>query len=113
MVLDIGEKIHVIERRRFESDVRRHFLGVVEEVSVTTVRATGFVFVYDAVSTSYRRGAEPRTRLIPLGSGGVIINVLPPETSVEAARYEDQDGRLVVSDGAAFRLDINEFGINR
>ena len=29
-VLSPGEKIHVMHRRRFEKDVRRHFVGEVE-----------------------------------------------------------------------------------
>lgn len=27
MLLDVGDKVHVIERRLFESDVRRHIFG--------------------------------------------------------------------------------------
>ena len=29
-ILSPGEKIHVMHRRRFEKDVRRHFVGEVE-----------------------------------------------------------------------------------
>lgn len=113
MLLDVGEKIHVIERRRFDTDLRRHFFGVVEQVNASTARAVGYVFVYDSGSSSYVRGGELRTRLIPLSSDGVIINVAPHDTSVDAVRYQDENGRLVVTDGAAFKLDINEFGRNR
>ena len=113
MVLDVGEKIHVMERRRFESDLRRHFLGVVEAVGALSIRATGYAFVYDPGSSTYIRMTEQRTRLIPLGAAGVIINVLPPESALEEARYEEEHGRLVVTDGSAFKLDINEFGRHR
>ena len=32
-VIDIGEIIHVITRRNFEGDLRRHFVGTVQAVN--------------------------------------------------------------------------------
>ncbi len=110
MLLDIGDKVHVIERRQFDSDVRRHFFGVVERVEAAAMRIRGYVFVYDPGSSSYVRGNTVRTRVIALGSAGFVINVAPKETEVEDVRYQEQNGRLTVSDGASFVLDINEFG---
>ncbi len=110
MLLDIGEKVHVIERRLFETDVRRHFVGVIERVEATSIRATGYFFVYDTGSTTFVRGNEQRTRVMPLATSDLIINVAPSETSLEDVRYVDENGRLIVTDGGAFRLDINEFG---
>ena len=34
-MLSPGEKIHVMQRRRFEKDVRRHFVGEVRSLLVT------------------------------------------------------------------------------
>jgi len=113
MALDVGEKIHVIERRRFDTDLRRHFFGIVERVTESTIRAVGYVFVYDPGTATYLRSTHLRTRVIPLASDGLIINVAPESTSVEAVRYEESAGRLVVTDGAEFTIDINEFGRNR
>ena len=110
MLLDIGDKVPVIERRQFDSDVRRHFFGVVDRVDVSAMRVTGYVFVYDAGSSSYVRGSTLRTRIIPIGSVGFVINVAPPETVVDDVRYVELNGRLTVTDGGAFALDINEFG---
>ena len=110
MMLDVGDKVHVIERRQFDSDVRRHFFGVVERVDSVAMRITGFVFVYDPGSSSYVRGAKQRTRVIALGSAGFVINVAPPETDPGAVRYLEHQGRLTVTDGGSFVLDINEFG---
>lgn len=109
-LLDVGDKVHVIERRQFDSDVRRHFFGGVERVDSQAMRITGYVFVYDPGSSSYVRAAKPRTRVIPLGSAGFVINVAPSETDPEAVRYLEQHGRLTVTDGGSFVLDINEFG---
>ena len=110
MLLDVGDKVHVIERRQFDSDVRRHFFGVVERVDSGAMRITGYVFVYDPGSSSYVRGAMQRTRVIPLGSAGFVINVAPNETEPVDVRYVEQHGRLTVTDGGSFSLDINEFG---
>lgn len=113
MLVGIGEYVHVIERRRFDMDLRRHFVGRVDHVGGSTMRVTGYAFIYDTGRTAYVRSAERRTRLVPLGTAGLIINIAPPDTDLEAVRYEDKAGRLVVTDGGSFSLDINEFGRNR
>jgi hypothetical protein len=110
MFLDPGEKVHVIERRLFESDVRRHFIGQVQGTDVMAMRVTGFVFVLDTTSSTWVRGGETRTRIIPIGSSGFVINVLPRDTHLDDVRYEEVNGRLTVTDGASLHLDINEFG---
>ena len=48
--------------------------------------------------------------MIPLGSAGFVINVAPNETDPVDVRYVEQHGRLTVTDGGSFSLDINEFG---
>jgi hypothetical protein len=114
MVLDVGEKVHVMERRLFDTDMRRHFFGVVEAVGAGSLRATGYVFVYDPGTSGYVRADEPRTRVIPTAASGFVINVAPSGTEPSEVRYETNDrGRLVVTDGGAFTLDINEFGRSR
>jgi len=47
---------------------------------------------------------------MPLSAPGFIVNVAPADTKVEEVRYEERAGRLVVTDGGGFILDINEFG---
>lgn len=110
MFLEPGDKVHVIERRLFESDVRRHFIGEVQGTDVTAMRVRGFVFVHDSTSSTWVRGSERRTRIIPIGSSGFVINVVSRDTHIDDVRYEDIDGRLTVTDGGVFKLDINEFG---
>jgi hypothetical protein len=114
MPLDIGEMVHVIERRGFDTDVRRHLFGVVDRVTQSAIRVTGYVFVYDPSATTFVRHKEPRTRVLPFTSG-LIINVAPVGTKPEDVEYvlDDQSGKLTVSDGGAFSLDINEFGLFR
>ncbi len=110
MFLEAGAKVHVIERRLFEGDVRRHFVGEIEGADVMAARVRGFVFVHDSTSSTWIRGSEWRTRIIPIGSSGFVINVLPDDTNIDDMRYEEVGGRLTVTDGESLRLDINEFG---
>jgi hypothetical protein len=111
MLVDIGETVHVIERRLFDTDVRRHFFGEVERVEAGAIRVRGYVFTYDSALSQYVRSDGERTRILPLGVSGFIINVAPPEIKADAVHYALSDkGRLVVTDGQQFSLDINEFG---
>ena len=42
MIIKPGEKVHVIQRREFESDVRRHFIGDVTEAGEFSIRVCGY-----------------------------------------------------------------------
>lgn len=113
MLVDIGEKIHIIERRSFEADIRRHFFGEVDRVGENAVRLIGYAFIFDSGSNTYIRSNGPRSRIAPLAASGYVINVVPTDIVVDDVRYEDRSGRLVVTDGKDFALDINEFGRSR
>jgi hypothetical protein len=109
-ILSPGEKIHVIHRRRFEKDLRRHFVGTAEAVEDGVVRATGYVFVVDDLNKHlFMRRPDRRTKLIPLSSGDVIVNVLPTNVDVERVHYDVDDRRLWVTDGNGWKMDVKEF----
>lgn len=110
MLVDIGERIHVIERRRFETEIRRHFFGEVDRSDGGAVRLVGYAFVFDAGSNTYVRTNGPRRRIVPLASQGFVINVVPQHVVVDEVHYAERSGRLKVTDGKDFVLDINEFG---
>ena len=57
-LLEKGEKVHVIERRVFDGDARRHFVGEVEEVNDTAIRATGYTFVCNPMTGNFDRRCE-------------------------------------------------------
>jgi hypothetical protein len=106
-VLEIGEKVHIITRRMFPEDLRRHFVGVVQAVSEDHIRAEGYVFVFNAGTNDFQRLSSKRVRLVSLSVGN-IINIIPKDVDIDALRYQKIDGRLVVTD-RNFALDINEF----
>lgn len=104
-----GEVLHIIERRLFPGDVRRHFIGRIEATSARALRVSGFLFVYDSSASAFLRKPELRTRIIALDNR-VIINVLPQGVELEQVRYaHDSEGNLTLIDGSDFELDIGEF----
>lgn len=110
-LLKTGEKIHVIHRRRFDKDIRRHFVGTVEAYEDGMVRATGHVFVVDELKEHlFAKRPDLRTKLIPLASGDVIINVLPEALDLDQVRYELDGRKLWVTDGNGWKMDVKEFG---
>ena len=108
-----GEKVHVITRRLFEGDVRRHFVGECTKVTENAIRVEGYAFIFDSAKNVYERRPEKRTRVFSLSDGDLIITVLPPDVSVDSVKYGRAKDRLVITDGKTVLLDINEFGVRR
>lgn len=111
MVLQKGDVLHVITRRRFREDLARHFIGQVVECSECVARVQGFPFVLGTTSRSFVRKKRERIRLVPLVDAGMIITVLPNDTQLDQLRYEDVEGHLVLTDGRQLKLDFSEYRI--
>jgi len=110
MILKPGEKVHLIHRRRYEKDQRRHFAGEVEVYENGLARLCGYAFVTDDLNKNdFVRREDPRIKIAALASGELIINVLPHEVDIHKIRYELQNRQLVVTDGN-WRMDVKEFG---
>ena len=108
-LLEVGETIHVVERRAFEGDVRRHFLGTVEAVTAEAARVTGYAFVFDPATATFRKKPERRTRLLAVTDARLLINMLPADFDVENADYGwGGQGFMVLSDGK-HSFDVTEF----
>ena len=114
MLIQAGEKIHVITRRNFESQLRTHFAGKIDAVDGTDVRTTGYVFIYDERSAQYVRKRSLRTTILDLSESGYIVNLIPSNVNLDELRYEMfERSELFLTDGRDFRLNINEFGAHR
>jgi hypothetical protein len=110
-ILHPGEKVHVIHRRLFEKDLRKHFIGVVDAYADGVIRATGHIFVIeDPKENLFRRKREQRVRLMSLHGGNLLINVIPQHVDLEKVAYEYQQNGLRVTDGSDWFMDIKEFG---
>ena len=111
MILNPGEKIHVVHRRMFDKDTRKHFVGEVEAYENGLVRAIGHVFVIeDPTENIFRKKSELRSRIVSISAGNVYVNVLPSDVDLEQIRYESEGRRLRITDGSEWHLDLKEFG---
>jgi hypothetical protein len=108
MILKPGEKLHVIHRRYFEKEARRHFVGIVDACEAGVARVTGYVYTVDRVKFSFMRRPERRTRLISLVSGDTLINILPPSVDLENIVYKQEKKAVRVTDGSDWYLDLSE-----
>jgi hypothetical protein len=114
MIFEHGEKIHIIIRRLFETDLRRHFIGEIVGLSESVVKVKGRAIVLNPVTNQYELKPEARIRIISLTDARNIINVIPREAKIEDTKYVlTHERKLVVTDGETFTLDINEFNTIR
>jgi len=114
MVLEQGEKVHVIFRRLFETDLRRHFIGEIVGVGDSVIKIRGRAVVLNSAKNEYEIKADVRTRIVSLTDALNIINILPPQASIDDVKYiMSRDKILAVTDGETFTLDINEFSVTR
>ena len=106
-----GDKLHIITRRLFHEDVRRHFAGEVVSASDELFEIQGYTFVFHSGTNEYRKRPEIRTRIFSLADAGHIVNKIPREVDIASLEYRVVESRLVVTDSSGFVLDINEFGL--
>ena len=108
MILQKGEKVHIIHQRHFEKDPHRHFLGVVDNYENGIARVTGHIFTVDSVKFVFFRRPEPRTRIVSLHSGE-LINVLPPTVVLEKVIYKQDKKFVRITDESGWHMDISDF----
>ena len=111
MVIEKGNKVHVIYRALYDSSTRRHFLGEVVAAERALCRLEGYVFVLDPESDLYTKKPEKRITIIDLAGSGYVVNVLDQNIVLADVNYKYlEDIGRVATDGKGFTLDINEFG---
>jgi len=112
MIIEKGNKVHIIYRALYENSPRRHFLGEVVAADGALCRLEGFAFVHDPKSaTLYVKKVGKRTTVVDLGESGYIVNIVDPTVNLESVSYKYlRDIGLVATDNKNFILDINEFG---
>lgn len=108
--IEVGDKLHIMTRRLFEDDIRRHFAGEVTAISDSLIEARGYTFIFHSGINEYRRLPERRTRLFALGDAGHVVNKIPREIDIESIAYKTVENRQVITDGRSYSLPINEFG---
>ena len=107
-ILKSGEKVHVIHRQLYDGDSRRHFVGTVDACEGTLARVVGYLFSIETRRNQFVKREGERTRVIPLDTGVVIVNVLPPHVDVDKVTYTYKSpSEFVVSDGSGWHLDLS------
>jgi hypothetical protein len=66
MILESGEKLHVIHRRKMEREPHRHFVGTVEAYESGVARVTGYVYTVDTVKSAFSGARRNERRYWPL-----------------------------------------------
>jgi hypothetical protein len=108
MILQKGEKIHVIHRRNFEKDPHRHFVGVVDSYENGLTRVSGHIFTVDAAKYVFFRRPEMRTRIVSLNAGD-LVNIIPANVDLEKVVYKQEKKFVRVTDGSDWHMDISDF----
>ena len=69
----------------------------------------GYSFTRDPNTGFFSRKEEPRTKILSIASGNLIVYELPAELDVEDVRVEQPGGHTVIAtDGQKFQMDLSE-----
>ena len=108
-LLEPGDRLLVVHRRLFERDDARFFLGEVEAYEAGIVRVTGYSFIRDTVDGTVCRKHEPRTKLLSLTSGTLLVYVLPRSVDVEHTELHWEAADIRLTDGHQFTMNLSEW----
>ncbi|MHC4878440.1 MAG: hypothetical protein ACYTGL_18490 [Planctomycetota bacterium] len=109
-LLEPGDRLLVVHRRLFERDEARFFLGEVEAFESGVIRINGYSFVRDSFLATVRRKAEPRTKLLSLTSGTLLVYVLPRSIDIGQTELRCDDAEMLLTDGDNFSMNLSEWG---
>jgi hypothetical protein len=110
MLLKQGDKIFIANRRLFEKDELRFFIGEVDGYEAGIVKVTGHSYFRDVIAGRVAEKAEERTKIFSLSSGTLLVYQLPQSISPEALKFVSLSGRLVLTDGQNFTMNMSEHG---
>ncbi|MEJ2232037.1 MAG: hypothetical protein P8X46_12755 [Nitrospirales bacterium] len=108
MLLKEGDTIFVAHRRLFEKDEVRFFVGRVDAYEGGVVKATGRSYVRDVMRGRMIEKEEKRTKILSLSSGTLLVYQLPEAVKVDALKFLDEEGRVSLTDGKNFTMNLSE-----
>lgn len=108
-LLEPGTRVLVVHRRLFERDDNRLFVGEVEATDGGVFRTTGYTFVRDTLGGTIRKKADPRTKLLSLTSGTLIVYVLPPALDLGRVEIRCEETEVWLTDGGDFSMNLSEW----
>jgi hypothetical protein len=107
-MLKKGDKVLVAHRRLFRGDVAHYFVGRVDDYDSGLVKVTGHSYVRDPVTGGMIEKSEPRTKVLTLASGTLMVYELPDAVALESLKFTWNDGELTASDGKGFEMNLGE-----
>lgn len=108
MLLETGAKILACHRRLFTEDTPRFFLGTVLAYEAGLLKVSGVTWTRDA-SRGFHKKQDPRTKMISLHAGTVIVYELPHEVDIGSLRMEQPSGtEIILTDDGKFKMDLSE-----
>ena len=108
MILENGQNILIVHRRLYADDPARYFIGTVEGYESGIARVTGYSWIVDPFGSWLSRKEEPRTKIVSLASGTLLIYQLPSGLLVQNVRIDrDNRGQIVLS-APGFKMDLTE-----
>ena len=108
MILEHGDIVLLSNRRMFQHDEARYFLGRVVACEGELLKAEGFTFVRDLGTGHVIRKPEKRIKVLSLASPGYIVYQLANDIDVENADIESGNGDAVLVEGHRTVLNLSE-----
>lgn len=109
MILKPGDKVLAVHRRLFEMDIPRFFVGVVDEYEAGVAVVTGHSWTRDPFEGNVLAKPDPRTKVLALASGALMVYRLPENTDLGTTRFENAgDGNIWLTDGKSLRMNLRE-----
>ena len=108
MILNDGDVVLVSNRRMYERDESRFFLGRTIASEGPLLKVEGFTFVRDMSCGLIVKKDELRTKLVSLDSPGFIVYQLPGDIDIEKADIRGGNGDSILFDGSREVMNLSE-----
>jgi len=108
MILQPGTKVLISHRRLYATDHGRYFTGVVDAYEDGVARVTGNTWMHDGYRGAYKRKDDMRTKIVPIGSGSVIVYQLASDTCLHSLEVKVEGVKMFMRDGQGFEMDLTE-----
>lgn len=108
MILECGNIVLVSNRRMFDGDEMRFFLGRTIACEGSLLKAEGFTFVRDLSNGLVTRKDERRIKVLSLDSPGHFVYQLPDDVDVDHVKIASGNGDAYLVDGCRRLLNLSE-----
>ncbi len=108
MILEIGDTVLISNRRMFERDEARYFLGRTVACEGSLLKVEGFTFARDMTDGHVIKKDEKRVKVLSLASPGYMVYQLPSDINIESVEIESNDGDAILVEGPRRIMNLAE-----